>query len=102
MLSVVETGATTLPPLPRCPPSQQPLTAALWATAEGTSSVVQKNVKDIENFCNIFDLVVHVELRLKCATRGPCFLDQDCGGPRKAGAQVGGGGGGQGGRLSFL
>ena len=62
VLSVVETGATTFPALPRCPPTQQPLAAALWATAEGSSTVIQKNIKDIESFCNVFGLVVHSEV----------------------------------------
>jgi len=62
VLSVVEIGATTCPPLPRCPPTQQPLTAALWATAEGSSSVIQKSIKDFVSFCNLFGLVVHPEV----------------------------------------
>ena len=62
VLSLVETEATTCPPLPRCPPTQQPLTAALWATAEGSPTVIQKNIKDIGSFCNIFGLVVHPEI----------------------------------------
>ena len=62
VLSVVETGATTCPSLPRCPPTQQPLTAALWAIAEGSSTVIQKNIKDFVSFCNIFGLVVHPEV----------------------------------------
>ena len=41
-------------------------------------------------------------LRLKCATDGPRHFNQAVGSPRKAGAQVEGGGGGRRGRLSLI
>ena len=77
VLSVVEIGATTSPPLPRCPPTQQPLTAALWASAEGSSNVIQKSIKDFASFCNIFGLVVHPEVEDETTVQHCLFSSYD-------------------------